>query len=155
MEACVHLQMKNRQEALAVLKEAYETAAPNDIFMPFIGFGKDMRTLCSIALKEPGLGLPRAWLEMIKSKSSSYAKRQAHIIAEYKRVNHIEKAPALTPREIDILAGLSHGLSRPEIAASRGLSVNTVKMVMNSVQAKLGAENIADLIRISVKRNLI
>ena len=155
LEACVHLQTKNRPKALAVLKEAYETAAPNDILMPFIRRGKDMRTLCSTALKEPGLGVPPGWLAMIMRKASSHAKRRSYSIAEYKRVNHIEEDILLTPRELDILTDISHGLSRPEIAASHGISVNTVKMALHVVGEKLGAENLADLIRISAKRNLI
>jgi len=61
----------------------------------------------------------------------------------------------LSPRETDILHDLSHGLTRVEIAAGRDLSVNTVKMVINNIYSKLGAENLADLIRIAVKQKMI
>ena len=155
MEACVHFKMKNKQEAFAVLKETYDEASPNELFMPFIKMGKDMRTLCSTALKEPKGGIPVSWLEMIKSKASSYAKRQSHIIAEYKKANNIEDDISLTARETDVLIDLSHGLSRSEIAANRSLSVNTVKMVINSIYSKFGAENQANLIRIAVERKII
>jgi DNA-binding NarL/FixJ family response regulator len=56
---------------------------------------------------------------------------------------------------MEILTDLSHGLSRSEIAASRGLSINNVKMVINNVYEKLGVENLADLIRVAVERKLI
>jgi LuxR family maltose regulon positive regulatory protein len=155
MEACVHFKMNNKKDALAVLEEAYNEAEPNDIIMPFIGRGKDMRTLCSATLKEPECSIPVSWLEMIKSKASSYAKRQSHIIAEYKKANNIEDEIIITVRETDILTDLAHGLSRTEIAANHNLSVNTVKMVINSIYSKLGVENLADLIRIAVERKII
>ena len=155
MEACVHLKMKNRPCALAVLKEAYEAAAPNEVLIPFVALGKDMRTLCSAALKDPGSGIPAAWLETVKSKASSYAKRQSHVISEYRKAHGIEEDVVLSAREIEVLSDLSHGLSRSEIATGRGLSVNTVKMVINSVYAKLGAGNLADLIRIATERKMI
>ena len=53
------------------------------------------------------------------------------------------------------MADLSHGLSRSEIAANRDLSINTVKMAINTIYSKLGARNLADLIRIAVERKII
>jgi len=61
----------------------------------------------------------------------------------------------MSPREAEVLADLSHGLSRAEIAKARNLSTNTVKMVINNIRYKLGAENLADIIRIAVERKLI
>jgi LuxR family maltose regulon positive regulatory protein len=155
MEACVHLKMKNREKAFAALREAYANAAPNEIVMPFIEMGKDMRTLTSAFLKEPDNVIPKAWLEDINRKSATYAKRRSHVIAEYAQINHMSDGAAITPREADILRDLSHGLSRAEIASSRGLSVNTVKMVINSLYFKMGAQNLSDLIRVATIRKLI
>jgi len=131
------------------------TASPNEIVMPFIELGKDMRTLTSAALKEPGVKIPRSWLEDINRKSASYAKRRTHIITEYKKAHGLTDDIVFTPREKDVLADLAHGLSRPEIAANRSLSINTVKMVINHIYMKLGAENLAELIRIATERKLI
>jgi DNA-binding NarL/FixJ family response regulator len=61
----------------------------------------------------------------------------------------------LSPREAEILTDLSHGLTRVEIAVSRNLSINTVKMIINMIYSKAGAENLADLIRIAVERKMI
>jgi LuxR family maltose regulon positive regulatory protein len=155
IEACVHYKMKDKNKALAVLLEAYETASPNDIIMPFIELGKDMRTLTASALKEPDNSIPVSWLENINRKAASYAKRQAHAITKYKQVNRIVDSIAISPRETDILYDLSQGLSRTEIAANRDLSVNTVKMVINNIYSKLGAENLADLIRIAVEKKMV
>jgi LuxR family maltose regulon positive regulatory protein len=155
IEACVHYKMKNKEKAYAALEEAYNTAAPNDIQMPFIELGKDMRTLASFALKKSGGSIPKQWLESINRKAASYAKRLAHVVSEYKQVNNITDGVYISPRETDILTDLSHGLSRTEIAASRSLSINTVKMVINNVYMKLGAENLADAIRIAAEKKIV
>ncbi|MDR0316234.1 MAG: LuxR C-terminal-related transcriptional regulator, partial [Treponema sp.] len=155
MEACVHYKMKDKAKAFAVLREAYQTALSNDIIMPFIELGKDMRTLSSAVLKEPGCKIPKPWLEALNRKSASYAKCQAHIIAKYRQANRMANDILFSPREAEILSDLSHGLSRAEIAASRNLSINTVKMVINNVYAKAGVENLADLIRIAVERKIV
>jgi LuxR family maltose regulon positive regulatory protein len=155
MESCIHLKMKNKEKAFAALRAAYENAHSNEIVMPFIEMGKDMRTLTSVLLKKPDNGIPKTWLEDISRKSASYAKRRSRVIAEYAQVHHLTDSIAITPRETDILNDLSQGLSRAEIASSRTLSINTVKMVINSLFFKLGAENVADVIRIATKRKMI
>jgi LuxR family maltose regulon positive regulatory protein len=155
LEACVHCKMKDRAKAFAALLEAWETASPNEIIMPFLELGKDMRTLTAAALKESCPGIPRDWLEKINRKSASYAKRHAHVITEYRQANRLSGGITLSPRETEILKDLSHGLSRAEIASSRNLSINTVKMVINNIYSKMGAENMADLVRIAVEQKMI
>jgi LuxR family maltose regulon positive regulatory protein len=155
MEACVHFKMKDKEKAFSALRTAYENAYPNEIVMPFIEMGKDMRTLTSALLKDPDNVIPKAWLEDINRKSATYAKRRSHVIAEYAQVNRMSDGINITPREGDILSDLSHGFSRAEIASSRSLSINTVKMVINGLYYKLGAENLADLIRIATNRKMI
>jgi len=155
MEACVHYKMKNKEKAFAVFTEAFKNAEPNGLLMPFIEMGKDMRTLTSAMQKESKKAIPAAWLEDINHKAATYAKRRSHIIAEYMQTSGITDNVVMSPREAEILADLSHGLSRAEIAKARNLSTNTVKMVINNIRYKLGAENLADIIRIAVERKLI
>jgi DNA-binding CsgD family transcriptional regulator len=155
MEACIHYKMKDRENAYNVLEEAYNMAIVNDLVIPFIELGKDMRTLTAFALKKEGGSIPVKWLEDINRKSASYAKRLAHVITKYKQVNHITKDINITSREKEILKDLSHGLSRVEIASSQNLSINTVKMLVNNIYMKLGAENLADAIRIATERKIV
>ena len=155
MEACMQYKMKNYKKACDVLTEAYEAASPNDLLMPFIELGKDMRTLTAFALKEADCGISESWLETVNRKSSTYAKRQAHVISEYKQANGVAYDIVISQRETEILTDLSHGLSRAEIAISRGVSINTVKMQIANIYMKLGAENLADALRIATERKMI
>ncbi|MDR0447941.1 MAG: LuxR C-terminal-related transcriptional regulator [Treponema sp.] len=155
MEACVYYKMKEKSNAYAALSEAYDTAEPNGILMPFIELGKDMRTLCASAIKEFKGTIPVSWLEKLNRKAATYAKRQSFVISEYRQANCIADKVTISTRESEILTDLSFGLSRTEIAASRSLSINTVKMVINNMYMKLGAENMVNLIRIATERKMI
>jgi len=154
LEACTFYKMKEKDKAYKSFEEAYENACGNSIIMPFIELGKDMRTLTIFALKKKGK-IPKEWLNEINRKSASYAKRLSHVISEYKQANQITDNIVITPRERDVLTDLSHGLSRSEIAASRNLSINTVKMLVNNIYMKLGAENLSTAIRIATEQKII
>ena len=80
MEACIHYKMRDKRKACELLSRAYAVAHPNNLLMPFIEFGKDMRTLTAFALREYDCGIPRPWLELVNSKAVSYARRQAHLL---------------------------------------------------------------------------
>jgi LuxR family maltose regulon positive regulatory protein len=61
----------------------------------------------------------------------------------------------LSPRELEVLTGLSQGLTRDEIAEAAAISVNTVKSVIKSVYNKLGAVNRADAVRIATSLGIL
>ncbi|MDR1977446.1 MAG: LuxR C-terminal-related transcriptional regulator [Synergistaceae bacterium] len=157
LEAICKYQIKKRDASLLALREAYDLALSNDLTMPFIELGKDMRTLTATAMRDRNCAIPRQWLEVINRKATTYAKRLALVVSEYKRANNLEGAydTTLSPRETDVLNDLYHGLSRSEIAASHDLSINTVKMTLSSLYTKLDADNVADVIRIALDRKLI
>jgi LuxR family maltose regulon positive regulatory protein len=154
-ESVCHYQLKDKTAALLALREAYDLAASNALTMPFIELGKDMRTLTGTAMRDNTCDIPPQWLEMINRKAATYAKRLTFVISEYKKANNLENEAPLSSREMDILHDLSHGLSRPEIAVNHGLSINTVKMVLNAICTKLDADNVADVLRIALERQLI
>jgi LuxR family maltose regulon positive regulatory protein len=155
LEAVCRHQTKKRSAALASLREAYDLALSNGLTMPFIEMGKDMRDLTAAAARDKSCDIPRQWLETVGRRAGTYAKRLAAVASEYKRENNIGEDVRLSPRELDILTDLSRGASRSRIAANRRLSVNTVKLLLNSIYTKLGADNLADAVRIALSRNII
>ena len=155
IEACVHYQMKNKKKALSTLRKAYKTASPNDIIMPFIELGKDMRTLTLTGMRDMDHKIPQEWLKTINLKSALYAKHQSIMISDYENENEINGTKALSYRETEILRDLCKGLSRPEIADKQGLSVSTVKMNVNHIFEKLKAHTMADVIRIASEQKLV
>jgi LuxR family maltose regulon positive regulatory protein len=155
LQAACYYQLKDRDRAFAAFKQAYELSKPYELDMPFIELGKDMRTLTGAALKKADSGIPRAWLQLINRKSATYAKRQAFVLSEYKKAFNLDNSKTLSPREMNVLQDLYHGLSRSEVAVNQNLSINTVKMLINSIYRKLEADSAAELIRIAVEQQLL
>ncbi|MCL2269758.1 MAG: LuxR C-terminal-related transcriptional regulator [Treponema sp.] len=156
LQALSLYQFKRYDEALSVLTEAYHLAESNKLIALFVQFAKDMRTLSSAALKHgERCKIPKKWLEDINHKSSTLAKRKVKIISDYRAANNLEKKIRLTEREIIILKDLADGLSRTEIASSRNLSVNTVKMTVNIIYDKLGVLSLREAIRAATDNKII
>ncbi len=63
--------------------------------------------------------------------------------------------PALTSRELDILALVTKGRTSPEIAAQLGIERRTVEGHRLNIMDKLGARNPADLTRIAIRTGLV
>ncbi|MDR3364669.1 MAG: LuxR C-terminal-related transcriptional regulator [Clostridiales Family XIII bacterium] len=155
LEALCQYQLKNRAEAFEALETAYELSLSNDLVMPFIEFGKDMRTLTAAAKKSGVCKIPGTWLGDINRRSAIYAKHLNQVITGYRKENGLDDDVRLTARESSILADLCLGLTRSEIAVRSELSINTVKSVINMLYLKLGAQNNADAIRIAVEKKLL
>jgi DNA-binding NarL/FixJ family response regulator len=62
---------------------------------------------------------------------------------------------SLTPREIQILELVADGLPNKAIAATLGVSDETVKFHLGSIFGKLGASNRTDAVRRALRRQLI
>jgi LuxR family maltose regulon positive regulatory protein len=157
LEAVCRYRLDETEEALRILTDAYVLAEPNGLDMPFIELGKAMRSLTAAALKEQNCGVPRAWLEKIRRNSSAYAKK-IFGVAEKFRENSPGKQSSqelLSAREMDVLIGLSQGLTREEIASNSVISVNTVKSAIKSVYNKLRAVNRADAVRIATLMGIL
>ena len=155
IEALSLFQLKRRKEAVSVLAEAYELAAPNRLVVPFTEFAKDMRTLTAAALKDDACTIPRKWLEDINLKASAFSKRQSNLKSEYQLSRQPSGSISLTAREKEILSSLSQGISRSEIAQTHNISPNSVKMSINMINEKLFAKNLVEAIRVAKERGII
>jgi LuxR family maltose regulon positive regulatory protein len=156
LKAVCQYHIDDRNGALRTLESAYAISRSDDLDMPFIELGRDMRTLTSAAMKERDCKIPQAWLEKINRKASAYAKNLSQVVLQYQNSDSQGTGCAvLTKRELDILTDLCHGLSKAEIASNRNISTNTVKMVVQMIFSKLGAQNTANAIWIAANRQLI
>ncbi|MCL2208808.1 MAG: LuxR C-terminal-related transcriptional regulator [Treponema sp.] len=147
---------KRYNEAITVFTESYNLARSNRFNALFVQFAKEMRTLSTAALKQGETCLiPKDWLENINHKSSSLAKKKTKMISKYRLANNLENTTMLTEREISILKDLSSGFSRSQIASSRNLSVNTIKMSVNKIYDKLGVFSLGEAIRTAADSKII
>jgi LuxR family maltose regulon positive regulatory protein len=152
---CLH-HLGEKKDALLTLHEAYSISAPDELDMPFIELGKDMRTLATAAMRDGDCSIPHAWLEKIRKKASTYAKNLSYTISEYRIFHNLnDRAHSLSNREKEILIDMCHGLSRSEIACNRSISLNTVKSLIQSIYMKLGVQNTPEAIWIAAKFKLI
>jgi len=156
LKAVALYQTKETKKAIATLQEVYDLAAPDSLYMPLVEIGNKMRPLTRAAMKDETCTIPKEWLEMISTKSSTYAKRVSKIMTEYRIANsENDKQPELTLRELELLTDLSHGLSREEIASDLNISIDKVKHMLQSVFDKLGAANTIDAVRIAISKKLV
>jgi LuxR family maltose regulon positive regulatory protein len=163
LEAAARFRLGEEERARILLEEAWKLAAPASLDMPFIELGEDMRLLAEALLARKDLpapegggtgGIPRPWLESIRNRASAYRKMVSLAAEQYQAAEQQVRKPGiyLTFRERNILSALIQGLTRQEIAAKTGLSLNTVKGVISALYDKLGAVNRADAIRIALDR---
>ena len=66
-----------------------------------------------------------------------------------------ELIEALTEREAEVLQLLAQGLANKQIAASLGISENTVKFHASGIFTKLGAASRTEAVRIGIRRGLV
>ncbi|SRR5581483_4382070 len=68
---------------------------------------------------------------------------------EAQKANLQERLESLTPREREVLPLVVSGLLNKQIAANIGTSETTVKVHRSQLMRKMGAESLADLVRIA------
>ncbi|MDR0451426.1 MAG: LuxR C-terminal-related transcriptional regulator [Treponema sp.] len=160
IEAVCRYQMKNIAGAVEALRAAYELSLPNGIVLPFFELGRTMRALLSAVSAKADTGIDRQWIEKTRKGVSAYAKKLMIVIRQYQgrnfegRGDEDGNAALLSPRELEVLTGLSRGLTRKEIAENAALSENTVKSIIRSIYTKLDAVNQADAVRIATVRGI-
>lgn len=58
----------------------------------------------------------------------------------------------LTPRESSVLAGIIAGQQTKQIARTLGITPHTVQTYRACIRTKLGAHNVADMVRIALTK---
>ena len=64
-------------------------------------------------------------------------------------------AKALTPRQMEILEGMTRGLTNQDIAHELGIREDRVKGHVNTIFAKLGAANRTEAVAIALRKHLL
>jgi LuxR family maltose regulon positive regulatory protein len=162
LEAASLFNLGEEIRSFRALEEAWNLAASNSLEMPFVEMGKDMSSLMGEAMRDENyrrpdriVAVPPQWMEKIEQKASAYAKKLAMVAEQFKQDRTVEPAYLLTRQERKVLAGLSGGRTREEIAGETGFSINNIKSTIKSIYDKLGAVNRADAVRIAIKLGII
>jgi DNA-binding NarL/FixJ family response regulator len=77
------------------------------------------------------------------------------LLRQVSHQNQAGEAEALTPRELEVLRLLGHGLQNKEIAAQLIISERTVKFHVSSIMGKLGAGNRTEAVTLAAQQGLI
>jgi DNA-binding NarL/FixJ family response regulator len=115
--------------------------------MGFVELGNDMRLLASWALKLDDCTIPQDWLEDIRGKAATHARRVASVRSEYHARSLRVDDLGFSERELEIIHGLMRGLTRSEIAKEYGVSSTNLKLTLNIICEKLGVDNTMDAVR--------
>jgi LuxR family maltose regulon positive regulatory protein len=153
--AIAYLGLGNNKEALASFERAYMIGQEGELVTPFIEGGHATRTLVKLAQSEKTTTIPAKWLQDIDRKASAYIKKVAVVAAEVRKKHGIKKEISLSEREKQMLNDICLGLTREEIAATRYLSINTVKTEIKTLYTKLGANSNVDAMRIALEHDLL
>jgi len=155
LTAAAKLKTGDTDGAVIELERAYALSFQGVFELPFIELGREFHPLAVAASKLPDCTIPAEWLTAIDRKAAAYAKKIGTIAEKFKQEQKIENPIRLSDREREILSDLYHGLSREEIAASRYLSVNTVKTILRSLYTKLDVSNNVEAVRLAVEKKLV
>jgi LuxR family maltose regulon positive regulatory protein len=155
LESVTRFRLKQRKEALDLLREAYAVSAPNSLDIFFVTKGADTRALTAAAMKDPRNSIPLGWLEKINRKSSAFSKKIQFIAKEYRKEHQLGEQVRLSQREAELLRALADGRSRLQIATELNLPLAMVKSSINLLEEKVGAENQRDAVRIALEQKLI
>jgi LuxR family maltose regulon positive regulatory protein len=173
LEAGCRLYLGDRRAAAEKLMAAREISGGYGLDTPFVELGENMRVLASLALnggKAPGFvpffpeasgsgATPwdREWLESVQKRAAAYGKMLAGAAAHGPGMPVSPQMAGihLRRREKAVLAALSEGLTREEIAGRERLSLGAVKEIIKNTYQKLGAVNRADAIRIALALGLL
>lgn len=141
LQAIAHQKLGEEKEAIALLNEATQLAAPEEFRRPFL--------------------IHRTQIEMLLAQLPS---KQTHFLHSEPAISpspnlFISPSPSLpeplSERELDVLRLMATGLSNPEIAQALIVGIGTVKTHVHNILGKLGVRNRVEAIEAARQIQLI
>ena len=130
MHAVIFFENGNLDDALVVLNQALDLAAPEGFVRKFLNLGEPMaQLLYQAALK----GIRPEFCNQILGQFSTTLKTGVS--------PHDEQFGQLSDREIEVLKFIAQGSTNQEIAQELILSLHTVKSHARNIYSKLGVKN--------------
>jgi LuxR family maltose regulon positive regulatory protein len=153
--AAAQLGLGNNSAALAAFEQAWKISQNGELITPFVESGHTTHSLVKLAQESGQTIIPAKWLIDIDRQASAFTKKAAIVAGDVRLKHGISKSIALTEREKQILHDICRGLTREEIAATRYLSINTVKTELKTLYSKLNATSNIDAMRIAMEHDLL
>lgn len=88
--------------------------------------------------------------QLLAAIETSFAGEERRLSRGETRAQDEAKLASLTPREREVLERTASGMHAKEIAAALGISSRTVEVHKARIMAKLGARNVAELVRLAL-----
>jgi FixJ family two-component response regulator len=89
-------------------------------------------------------------LQLRTAIDKAFAREERRLAGSQQRAADAAKLTALTPREREVLEHAARGLHAKEIGVVLGISPRTVEVHKTRIMEKLGARNIAELVRFAL-----
>ena len=103
-----------------------------------------------------GAVLKSADLDELCRAISAVAEGRTYLSAEIEQImTEDPPLPKLSPRQADILASITRGLTNTDIARQFGISIPSVKDHINAIFSKLGAANRTEAVAIALRKHLL
>ena len=91
---------------------------------------------------------------LLQSLADARAARTAPLSADHARIAAMERLEGLSPRERDVLIGITDGKLNKTIAYELEISPRTVEIYRANVMTKTGSRNLAELMRLALAAGL-
>ncbi|HEU4844504.1 MAG TPA: response regulator [Burkholderiaceae bacterium] len=88
--------------------------------------------------------------KLVAAIEEGYAREQRHRGSQRQRQHSAELLATLTPREREVLQLVVTGQHNRDIGPALGISVRTVEVHKARLMSKLGVDNVADLVRLTM-----
>ena len=92
--------------------------------------------------------------KLLHAVEAAFAEARRHVAVHQARAGARQRLNELTPRELEVMRLVVAGNHNREVAVQLGISPRTVEVHKANLMAKLGVDNIADLVRISLTLDL-